>query len=277
VSLHSTFAANLRRLCDNRESISAVSRATGINRQQFGRYLSGHSLPNSRNIKKLAQYFRIAETELFFDSSRSAISNKLSKEFIRNGEVFTHDEINSVVDLLHVGHGSSVVPGLYFAYFANPDDPTLVMRSTLVVKRIRERTIFRRLTCPGEEQNSWWSRHKGDHTGIVLDRRNWVYFIGLNSLGHREPTLLVVQYVVNLDPLLGGHATLLTPEGPTVTAVVISACPPGYTLRSALRASHVYSVDDTAIDPFVLDAIEHQCRALLRKVQPLVACSSEKT
>jgi transcriptional regulator with XRE-family HTH domain len=276
MSLHTTFAANLRRLFESRDSISAVSRSTGINRQQLARYLSGRSLPNGRNIKRIAQYFRIAETELFLGPASSVISAEFSEAPHLALSEFSQEEIDTAISLLHPEDRSTVAPGLYYVYFANPDDPTVIMRSTLIVKRVRGHTIFRRLTCPLEEQGSWWSHFTGDHAGIVLDRRNWTYFLGINSVGVREPTLFVVQYLHGRDPMLGGHATLMDPGGPALTAVVICACPPETSLRHALRASHAYPVDDPAIDPFILDAIEQQCAALVRRVHPLTAYSSQK-
>jgi hypothetical protein len=120
-----------------------------------------------------------------------------------------------------------------------------------------------------EAHNSWWSHFKGDHAGIIIQRRNWIYFLGMNRLGSCEPTLLVVQYLNGAGPIFGGHASLLGTGGPATTAVVIADCPAGTTLRAAVKASHAYSAADPAIDPFIADALERQCDALSRRVQPL--------
>ena len=62
--------------------------------------------------------------------------------------------------------------------------------------------------------------------------------------------------------LLGGEATILTPPGPTITAVVLNPCEPGMTLRTAIKSSHVYSAEAPEIDPMVLDALYQQCQSL---------------
>lgn len=176
--------------------------------------------------------------------------------------------MRAMLKRLHAEAAASIEPGLYFVHFAYPQDPRSVMRSTLLVRRDGNLTTFRRLTGLGERRSSWWSHFTGDHKGVVLERRHWLYFVGLNDVAHHEPTLFVMRWVTTAEPLLGGHATILTPAGPTVTAVVISACRQGMSLRSAIRMSHIYSVDDPSIDPMVADAIDQQCRALVTMVKP---------
>jgi len=43
--LRQIFGTNLKQLCQNKPSISAVTRDLGINRTQFNRYMSGESFP----------------------------------------------------------------------------------------------------------------------------------------------------------------------------------------------------------------------------------------
>ena len=125
---------------------------------------------------------------------------------------------------MHSELPTSVQPGLYYAHFAHPHDPRSLMRSTVVVRRDRNITTFRRLTGFAELDGSWWSHFTGDHQGVIVERRGWLYFMALNRVASLEPTLLVLRWVPDAAPLLAGHATILTPIGPTVTAVVLSAC-----------------------------------------------------
>ena len=88
--------------------------------------------------------------------------------------------------------------------------------------------------------------------------------------GLRVEVLGVVDdEVPDAAPLLSGHATILTPIGPTVTAVVLSASPRRTTLLSAVRSSHAYPLDDPAIDHAIVEALDEQCRALVGMVRPL--------
>lgn len=145
----------------------------------------------------------------------------------------------------------------------------MIMRSAIIVRRDGSLSTFRRLTGFSESKGSWWSHFTGDHQGIILERRHWLYFIGLNSLAHHEPTLFVLRWVPSAEPMLAGHANILTPTGPTVTAVVLTSCGSRKSLRSAVRASHVYSVDDGRIDTMVIDALDQQTRALATMIRPI--------
>ena len=56
---------NLSFLCSTQASVSEVCRRIGINRQQFGKYLSGRARPSARNRRAIAHYFGILEDELY--------------------------------------------------------------------------------------------------------------------------------------------------------------------------------------------------------------------
>jgi len=57
VSIRENLAANLRRLCKDHASVSAVCRELGINRTQFERYLQGQTVPNKATAKLICDYF----------------------------------------------------------------------------------------------------------------------------------------------------------------------------------------------------------------------------
>jgi transcriptional regulator with XRE-family HTH domain len=265
MSMREAFAANLSRLCEREASIAAVCRATSINRQQFNRYLSGDSIPNRRNLDKICRYFKIDEPDLF----RNGLDRPARETPAPPGEAWSSADLRAVLKLLHSEAPTSVQPGLYFAHFAHPHDPKSLMRSAMVVRRDGNMTTFRRLTGVAEPRGSWWSHFNGDHKGLILERRHWLYFVGLNSVGNHEPNLLVLRWVPNSDPILGGHATILTPSGPTVTAAVVTPCRPKTTLRAAVKGSHAYSFDNSAIDDIVLDALDQQIQALITMVKRL--------
>ena len=262
MSLRGAFATNLARLCEGERSIAAVCRSTSINRQQFNRYLSGESLPSQRNLDKICKHFGVGEAALFREPAEETGEGG-------GAEPWSHGDLRATLKRLYKEAPTSVEPGLYFAYFAYPPDPGSVMCSTVVVRREGSLSTFRRLTGLAEPKGSWWSRFHGDHQGIILERRHWLYFVALNSVASQDPTLLVLRWVPDTNPVLGGFATVQTPEGPTVTAVVLSACRPRTTLRAALKASHVYSVDDARIDPIIADTLDQQCKRLATMVRRL--------
>jgi transcriptional regulator with XRE-family HTH domain len=265
MSLREVLSTNLARLCKGEDSIASVCRATRINRQQFNRYLSGGALPNQRNLQKICQYFRIDEAELFRGNGLGTIV----KGYVDDSTPWSHIDLRSALKLLHTEAPTSVAPGLYYAHFAHPHDPKSLMRSIVTIRRDGNLSTFRRLTGLSEPKGSWWSHFNGDHKGIILERRHWLYFVALNGVGTHEPTLLVLRWVPNSDPILGGHAAILTPLGPTITAVVVTPCPRGTTLRAGIRGSHAYGMDDASIDPMIVDALDQQCQVLIAMVRRL--------
>lgn len=61
----SDFSENLRLLCSQHRSVSDVCRDIGINRQQFGKYISGAGMPSAHNLRRICSYFAVDESELF--------------------------------------------------------------------------------------------------------------------------------------------------------------------------------------------------------------------
>lgn len=57
--LRAVFGDNLRRLCEDYPSVSAVCRHLGINRTQFNRYLSGDSFPRPDILFQICTYFGV--------------------------------------------------------------------------------------------------------------------------------------------------------------------------------------------------------------------------
>ena len=260
MSLRSNLSSNLRRLCETADSIAAVCRATTINRQQFNRYLAGSSIPNRRTRDRICSFFAIDERELFREPGAGEVVAPAAAEGL---PLWARKETRAALDLVLGEAPPAISSGIYFAHFVIPQERDAIMRSTVVIRRDGNLTTFRRLTGISERKGSWWSQFVGDHRGIVLERRHVFYFVGLNGQDAREPTLLVLRWQPISRPLLGGHAMILTPSGPTITAVVLNPCRAGMTLRTALRQSHVYSTDDPAIDPIVADVLDQQRQALL--------------
>jgi transcriptional regulator with XRE-family HTH domain len=256
--LHEALSVNLARLCEGKGSIAAVCRATQINRQQFNRYLSGETVPNKRNRERICRYFGIAERELFIEPVEEPEG--------RSGELggsWSHREMRAAMKLIYSEPPTSIRPGIYFAHFVIPQDQSSIMRSVMVIRNDGSLATFRRLTGFSEPRGSWWSHFTGDHKGIIIERLHWLYFVALNWRGTREPNMLALRWIPISEPMLGGQAMIMTPNGPAATAVVVTPCDKAMRLGAAVRASHVYSADDQKIDPMVMDALDQQCQTLM--------------
>jgi transcriptional regulator with XRE-family HTH domain len=59
---------NLRFAASSFSSIAEICRKSGVNRQQFNKYLSGQHQPSHRVLVKLSRFFSIEERDLFMKS-----------------------------------------------------------------------------------------------------------------------------------------------------------------------------------------------------------------
>ncbi len=63
------FSLNLRTLCTAHRSVAEVCRMTGINRQQFGRYLNGTYRPSRFNLRQICDVFGVHESDLMLPAT----------------------------------------------------------------------------------------------------------------------------------------------------------------------------------------------------------------
>lgn len=80
--LRSVFGRNLRELCSNGPSISALCTEIGINRTQFNRYLSGEAFPRPDILHRICSFFSVDARILLepLDQLRKAPENPVFDE-----------------------------------------------------------------------------------------------------------------------------------------------------------------------------------------------------
>lgn len=138
------FSLNLRSLCAERGSIAQVCREIGINRQQFNRYLSGQGLPAAHNMRRIAKYFGLNESDLFKPH------NLFSKTYLDKGTAKDGSPLDALSQAFNdQAKGLRRYLGFYHAHFRTPSWEGKIMRSLLwlyekdgfVVTRSLERVI----------------------------------------------------------------------------------------------------------------------------------------
>ena len=82
----------------------------------------------------------------------------------------------------------TIEPGFYQTFFSIPGHGDEILCSITAIRAEEDRTTFRRLTGLSETRGTTWSYFRGDHEGVVMERLNWFYFLGLNRRGPMEPT-----------------------------------------------------------------------------------------
>jgi transcriptional regulator with XRE-family HTH domain len=248
VSIRSVFARNLRALCAERGlSINAACKGIGIARSQMDRYLAGANLPNDRNLRRMSAFFAVDDT-VFFATDRSPRSDTRP-----DVAALWRSDFDTLLE-----RPSAIADGNYYTFFNEPLDPSRVMMSLTLVRRRGNATVFRRLTrYPGGATLRAGPLYRGAHRGVVVDRLNAHYFLGINRVGAREPSASVLRPMPFGEGLLRGQALIMTDEMPMVLAVVMCPVPAAVGLRRVI--GQIGSVDFNApiVDPRVRRLLRH--------------------
>lgn len=259
MSLRLNMAKNLQLLCSQKGSANLVARETGINRQQLEKYLKGRSLPSRSTLKKLCDYFQISEEELFS-------SDTLVPDMEGGHQSLSTQSCDAAIQPLLSEPAASIKPGIYYLWMSVPTEPDGIVCAPVSIERHDEALTFRRITGSAEPSHRLWWHRVGDHKGIVVERLNWFIFVAINQRGNLEPSLVRLRWVPLSVAVLGGHATILTPNGISFAVCCMRPAPAGTTFRQALRQSRKYQKDDPSIDPITRLVLDQQRQDLLQLI-----------
>ncbi len=120
------FRKNLRYLCGFYKSIAEVCRRIDINRQQFNKYLGGQTEPSSYNLRKICNFFRVDEDQLFaphVDFIRLIGSKSLRTTRNDTGPLPASEFFPQATDSM------KKYVGYYFAYVVSPSVPGHYIKS----------------------------------------------------------------------------------------------------------------------------------------------------
>ncbi|MGD9479352.1 helix-turn-helix domain-containing protein [Shinella sp. G-2] len=265
MSARANFADNLRRLCLTKGSISAASREMGVHRAQLEKYLSGEREPSAAVRKHIAEHFGVDEATLFLPPEQFTI------ELPKPSKIQISAEVRKAVAPLLDEPIASIPKGIYHIYFTVPGTPDQLYMSTIVVTRVGNATLFRRLTGWGIKRDTYWARFTGDHKGIVVERLNVLSFVAANQRGQHEPTLMRLHWLPVASPLLGGHAMVLTHSGASFSAVVMQPVPSNTKLRDAIRSAQPRPSNDPTLPVLVREFIPAMRRELIEWIRRDVA------
>jgi transcriptional regulator with XRE-family HTH domain len=126
---------NLRLLCSYARSVSEVCRRSGINRQQFNRYLTGESRPSLRTVRRLCDFFGLEDFELFLGHAEF-------RELIRLRPVRlggNRDAARQFLDALRPRLDGNIKDagkylGFYFTYFQSSRHPGTIYRNLVQIR-----------------------------------------------------------------------------------------------------------------------------------------------
>lgn len=252
-----SFARNLRRECLRKGSIAQLCKATGINRQQFNKYMAGQILPGARTLRKICAHLGVSEAVLMSDAADSAVpaAGPLSVRPEIDCEPLPDRfvELPSDSDAGHT-HVNSLRNGFYRAYFPVHHHPGLVASWLVQVA-----------AGPGGGQIHSCRNHfdDGPQRGFLADH---ITYRGPVRYGPGEACLIGTARTpkplhgiifVDLRPVEGQDylsAMVLTRRayGPLALSGLMHFLGPACTGRAALATRGIVSLDDPAADPVMV-------------------------
>lgn len=257
-SVHKNFATNLRWLSLSRGSIADVCRALGMNRQQFNKYLSGATLPNAATLAKMSDYFQV-DQRAFFDRPESLRQN-MKPERAEPADEFAalpFAAARGVMEILDCSKTTQMQEGCYTIYYPWSVDPDRIIRGLIVVFRSGPYLCFKRYVKLRNVEASSRRYPRRRHEGFVAQCGSSLYFMGRNSRGLRELSLISCGPAPSVTSgLMHGMALNMTLWGePQATRTTIEFIGGREVFRSALKATGLVRQDDATITEEVKEAI----------------------
>jgi transcriptional regulator with XRE-family HTH domain len=260
---HSAFAANLRQLCALQTSIADVCRDTGINRQQFNKYLSGRAIPSARILRKICQRLEVSEDALLSGplkaghghGSQSSLVTaprvpQLGRELDRLFKLFLPDLRETSRTLLQ-----DFAPGAYHVYFPFRGSSAHVLRSYQEVWWHNGLLMFTRLTRlkePGRREDMGFGRH----FGVALASRSEVSLLARNRAAPHQISMINIPPVLVLKKYFVGLSITHGAGVPLASRVVVERLDAEARRRDHLRPCGVLPADDPRIPGFVQNVLK---------------------
>jgi transcriptional regulator with XRE-family HTH domain len=246
LSVYKQFSENLITLCARQGSIAAVCRGTGINRQQFSRYLSGTSLPNEETLEKISAFFKIPQTALF----QSGLQEGDKRSDFRKALAAIPDlppELKDIcTTIIEKGGNLSLNSGVYAVYAPSSLLDGKVIRGALSIASKKGVAAFS-MIMPADWQLG------GRIDGIALQEK-----LRISLIGHwQDWARAMFALYLNADNSVNqkawhGVALSFLPTGaPIASKVIVEHVGPASALRETIENSGVVTLDDDRLTPTI--------------------------
>lgn len=248
-----TFARELRLLCLQKGSIAQLCKATGINRQQFNKYLAAQVLPSTRNLRKICRYLEVTEEQLL--SGRRAPAGGAARSL---GAAIDFDVfLPAVLRLPRHQQGlatatSNLLPdGLYECYTPVHAQPGLLVCWVMHLSRTENGQVYSYRTHIRDPGSANCPERLVKYRGAVLYGAGDACLIGSASPLHMPAVISV-----NTVPVAGdAHYSALTltqrSDGPLALSVAMHFRGRNYSPRRALAGMGLVNLGDPSLDPVV--------------------------
>ena len=262
--------SNLRYLCGFYPSVSIVCRRIGINRQQFGKYLSGTAVPSLFTLNKISDFFGLDSSEMclphvemrrIFNGRPSAAQEDEDQS---TPSTVRHRIFNEVA--LFIDANAAVLrryEGRYFRYNYAFDGSGRVVRSLFHIRYADGVCLTRLIERIQHRSNEPGKLTTLKYDGVLVALSGCLFNIEFERLmrscvGHAAfPTLPRPGQRF----MTGIQSSISSSTGrPTASRVVLERITRPMRTRELLRMCGTFAAADGLIEPDVLDLIGNQVR-----------------
>ncbi|WP_294621293.1 helix-turn-helix transcriptional regulator [uncultured Roseovarius sp.] len=241
-------ATNLRYLCAEKPSVAQVCREIGINHQQFSKYLSGRAKPSAHNLRRIAAFFGLEDTQLLGPHDELVGDVRRQKRSLSDRRrdpfavAFPGDigRLRPLLGAYQVHFLSPAAPGSIVVNAAFLDERDGVVHSRLVETLFDRSAKSRRWTrCDGKA-----AYHNGRIFVIDYEEKNeGAFTMSILIPPHRHKK----QYLFGKMSFLAS----LPRRTPFASDVVWKRVADYKSPRDVLRSCGLYAADSRKIDPVI--------------------------
>lgn len=174
------FSRNLKTLCSLHHSVSEVCRLTGINRQQFARYLNGTYRPSQFNLRRICDILGAKEVDLLLPADEFEIL--LNSYYVANkhggGAGWLGRELENRIPLSDPNLRKYL--GWYHSYTYSLSWPGLVMRGLVNIYEHQGRVLSKTIERAKDPTHGRRFIYKQD--GLVTIAADHIYIAEQESL-----------------------------------------------------------------------------------------------
>lgn len=260
------FSKELRRQCALKGSISQVCKGTGINRQQFNKYLAGQALPSARNMRKICIYLGVTEAQLMSAASDPTSEQTASRP--RSAEGVAVDD--NAIDLTQLASliaarlgaisgemaaGQSASPlccGQYDVYLPLYAGSDTLVRWLLDLRPIGNGLTFTCRTYVGGVGSPRSAATRNKYRGVGIAGARDAYLLGTSRMHLHQPGIIAVSMLAVQDGCYFAGLSL-TPrlDGPVAVRAALRYRGEGRRARAALAELGMIKLSDPALDPVI--------------------------
>jgi hypothetical protein len=253
------FARNLRTLCTARRSVSEVCRLTGINRQQFGRYLKGIYRPSRFNMRCICDIFGIRESDLMLPAADfEKFFNLHFMQIKQGGGVgWLGRNLENLVTMNDPGLRKYI--GWYHSYSYSFGWPEWVIQSLVSVYEHRGRVLSKTIEHLKDPLHG--ARFVYKYNGLVTRGANRIFIAEHDALQQDEISLKILfhdhrSHVNFLTGLVTGTSSRPDRQ-PTSARVVFKYLGATIDTRAQLKKCGMFMPNHQNINPKILSLIDN--------------------